>query len=476
MRWESQNHIADHSDWAPRVAFAYALDGHKQGAVSKTVLRGGFGFFYDRFGIGSLMNLEELNGTAKSQRQFVVSDPTCFDGASLSSALAQQDTNCNSGAAVTPVIYSRSPTYRSPYMEQTGVSLERQVTKAATLTLTYMHSSGFHQLVVRDANAYLPGDYTYNTNGPPTILAARPDSNATCLAANDCPGIIKQYFPEAVFNENQLIVNVNARFSPKLSLMGFYAGSWANSDGGAGSSPSNSYNLRQDYGRSAFIRPQWLFLMGSYNGPWAITLNPFLIAQAGQPYNVTSPYDLTGDAFFNDRPAYATTPSSPSDVVQTGFGALDVVPQSVEALVPVSLGNSPSAVAVNLRVGRSFGVGPKVETSGGPSPQGGGGHGGGGFGGFGGPFGGGGGGRGGMGGGSSNTGHKYSLNFNVQALNLFNDIDFGKPVGGIQPTYDPSTGNYGPGSQFGKSPGLAGGIFSTSSAARRVFFQAAFQF
>ncbi len=27
LRWEAQNHIADHDDWAPRVAFAYALDG-----------------------------------------------------------------------------------------------------------------------------------------------------------------------------------------------------------------------------------------------------------------------------------------------------------------------------------------------------------------------------------------------------------------------------------------------------------------
>jgi hypothetical protein len=79
-------------------------------------------------------------------------------------------------------------------------------------------------------------------------------------------------------------------------------------------------------------------------------------------------------------------------------------------------------------------------------------------------------------GGISNTGRKYSLNFNVQALNLFNDIDLGKPVGGIQPTYNSTTGLYGPGAEFGKSTGLAGGIFSTSSAARRVFFQVAFQF
>ena len=461
LRWEGQNHIADHSDWAPRVAFAYALDGHKKGAVPKTVLRGGFGFFYDRFATGSLMNLEELNGTSASQVQTNITDPSCFNGTSLS-MITGGVSSCGTGTAATPEIYSLSPTYRSPYLEQLGMSLERQLTKAATVTFTYMHTSGFHQLVVRDSNAYLPGTFQY---GSATLTGTRPDPSL---------GIVKQYFPEAVFNENQLIVNVNARFSPKLSLTGFYAGSWANSDGGGGSSPSNSYDLRQDYGRASFIRPQWLFLMGSYTGPWAITFNPFLVAQAGQPYNVTSPYDLTGDSFFNDRPSYAGPSATASNIVQTGFGALDVVPESGETLLPISLGNSPSSVAVNLRVGRSFGIGPKVESPGGPPPGGGGGRGGGG--GFGGPFGGGGGPRGLGGGGANSNAKKYSLNFNVQALNLFNDIDLGRPVGGIQPTFDSSTGLYGPGAQFGKSSGLAGGIFSTSSAARRVFFQAAFQF
>lgn len=479
LRWEGQNHIADHDDWAPRVAFAYALDGHKKGAVPKTVLRGGFGFFYDRFTVGSLMNLEELNGTAESQTQTSIADPACFNGTSLT-MISGGVSSCGTGTTATPEIYSRSATYRSPYMEQLGMSLERQLTKAATVTFTYMHSSGFHQLVVRDSNAYLPGDYTYNTNGPPTIIGSRPLTTPT----NNL-GIVKQYFPEAVFNENQVIVNVNARFSPKLSLTGFYAGSWANSDGGGGSNPSNSNDLRQDYGRASFIRPQWVFLMGNYTGPWAITFNPFLIAQAGQPYNVTSPYDLTGDSFFNDRPSKATsTTPVAGNVVQTGFGPLDVVPQSGETLLPVSIGNSPSGIAVNLRVGRTFGIGPKVTSPGGPPPGGGGGGGrGGGGGGFGGgfgggPFGGGGGGgpRGLGGGGANSNAKKYSLNFNVQALNLFNDIDLGRPVGGIQPTFNSTTGLYGPGAQFGKSSGLAGGIFSTSSAARRVFFQASFQF
>ena len=78
----------------------------------------------------------------------------------------------------------------------------------------------------------------------------------------------------------------------------------------------------------------------------------------------------------------------------------------------------------------------------------------------------------------NNTGRKYSLGFSAQALNLFNDIDYGTPSGTLIPTLDPTTGLYGPGSRFEKSTTLARGMFSspTSSAARRIFFQAAFSF
>jgi len=336
-------------------------------------------------------------------------------------------------------------------------------------------------MTTRDSNAYLPGDYIYNGSGtPPTILAPRPNSNL---------GIVKEFFPEATFKQNQLIVNVNARFTPKFSVMGFYNLTYANANTGT---TSNSYNLKQDYGRAGFVSRNMVFLMGNYTGPWGIVFNPFLIAQSGRPFNITTNNDLTGDAFFNDRPSYASASSIARNVVQTSFGALDTVPQSGESIIPINLGNGPAAVAVNLRISRSIGLGPKLATAanqnsaGGPPPGGGpggggrGGPGGGPGGGFGpGGFGGGGGGRGGPGGpGGASTGHKYSLNFSVQALNLFNDIDYGQPSGSLIPTFNSTTGLYGPGSQFDKSTSLARGIFSspTSSAARRIFFQAAFSF
>jgi hypothetical protein len=282
----------------------------------------------------------------------------------------------------------------------------------------------------------------------------------------------------------------------------------ATSFNGTGGMVSNSYNLLQDYGPSPFARRNMLFAMANYSGRWGLSYNPFLVVQSGRPYNVTTNTDLTGDNFFNNRPSYASSAAlctGNPQYVQTQYGCLDVIPQQGESLLPTYMGPSPTSIAFNLRVSRSFGLGPETSQPGGPNRRGGrggdaGGPGGGpggpgGFGGIGmggGPGGGGGGrgggggfGGGGFGGGgrgpSANTGRKYSLTFSAQALNLFNNIDYGTPSGSVVPTLMSGSGAnavYGPGSRFDKSTSLAGGMFAspTGSAARRIYIMAAFSF
>jgi hypothetical protein len=447
LRWESQNHVSDHSDWAPRFAFAYALDGHRKGAAPKTVLRGGYGFFYDRFEVDDLMTLEQNNGGANTQVHTVINNPTCFTTGSLST-IPDIASDCGAGTASTPQIHTLDPHYHSPYTEMLGMSLERQLTKTSTFTFTYVRAYGVHQMATIDANAFLPGTVTFNSTTH-TASGVRPDANL---------GIVDEFFPEAIFKENQIIVNVNARLSTKFSIGGFYNASWANGNTGTA---ENSYNLHDSYGRASFVRPQWLFLRGSYNGPWGLTFSPFLVAQGGQPYNYATPFDLTGDNFFNNRPADASSAdcaSGDTRYVSTAYGCFDVTPSPGETLVPYNIGNNPSSVALNMNVSRSFGIGPEIEGPGGPQAGGGGGgpRGRGRFGGFGGPFGGGN--RGPMGGGG--TGRKYSLTFSAQVMNVFNDINYGKPMGTVTAA------------NFGRSTGLAGFMF----APRRFFFQAGFQF
>ena len=461
LRWESQNHISDHDDWAPRAAFAYALDGNGKDKKAKTVLRGGYGFFYDRFDYRNLLTINRAN----IQNHVVLNDPLCSSTAASLGAIDMTTCSSTVGTSTSslPVKYEVDPHYHSPYTGQAGVSIERQLFTGTSVTLTYLHSLGAHQMVTRNANQA--------TGGTPQ---------------NSSGGYLYEFYPEAVFKQNQIIASVNTKVNKNLSLVGFYTLAWANSNG-AGGNASDAYNLDNDYGRASFVSRNMLFMMASYQGPWGIRFNPFLIAQSGRPFNITLPTDPLNN-FFNQRPTYATSATPTADQVTTPYGVMDDTGLTGTE-IPANLGNGPAAVAVNLRISRGFGIGPKLasannRTDGGPPPgpppgggpgggggrggPGGGGPGGGGPGGGLGPggLGGSGGGRGGPGGmfGGASTGHKYSLNFSVQALNLFNNIDYGTPTGNITSP------------NFNRSTNLAGGIFSSGSAARRIFAQAVFSF
>jgi len=458
LRWEAQNHISDHNDWAPRVAIAYALDGNGKDKKTKTVLRAGYGFFYDRLGTGSLVGIYR----SEIQNQIVLNNPTsCTDanGNNPTSLSAIEFSTCGKAPSVQ---YEIATHFHSPYHEQGSVSLERQLTPGTSLTLNYIHTQGVHQTISVNANQ-----------------------------GNSQGGYVYQIRPEAAFKQNQLMASVNTKITKNLNFTTFYTLSYAN--GNNNGSALDKDHLDKNYGRSSFVTRNNLFMMGNYTGPWGVRFSPFLVAQSGRPYNITLPTDpLNG--FGNQRPSsYATDSTAKACTkdgdVWTSFGCLNPSPTSSDTLIPVNLGNGPAAVALNLRVSKSFGLGPKLVSAtaqpeggppngpppGGPPPGGGGRGGPGGGPGGGGPGGGGPGGPGGPMGGGNSTGHKYSLNFSAQALNLFNDIDKGQPNGTIIPTKD-AAGIIGPGSQFGKSTSLAGGIFSQGSAARRIFVQAIFSF
>jgi hypothetical protein len=472
LRWEAQNHVSDHNDWAPRASLAYALDGGKNNKKTKAVLRAGYGFFYDRFSSRNLLTIDQAN----ILKQTVLNNPICTGSGTSLGAIDMSTCSSAPGSpsASVPVKYQVDPTYRSPYTGQAGASIERQLVPGTSVTATYLHSFGVHQMNTRNANQLdSQGEYPIDPAG----------------------GYVYQFYPEAVFKQDQLIVSVNGKLGKNLNLMGSYTLARANTNG-AGGQASNAYNLDQDYGRAGFVSRNMLFLMANYAGPWGIRFNPFLVAQSGRPYNVTLPTDSLNN-LFNQRPGYGTTSdcaASTGRYVATSLGCFDTQPAAGEQLAPINLGNGPAAVAVNLRISRAVGIGPKLasatsQTDGGPPgggpPPGGGGPGGGGGGGRGGPPGGGLG-PGGLGGGggrgpggmsmAANTGHKYSLNFSVQALNVFNNIDYGRPSGTLTTVVDSTSGQVVPGAQFGKSTDLAGGIFSTGSAARRVFAQVVFSF
>ena len=433
VRWESQSGIADKNDWAPRFSFAYALGNSRK--QPKTVIRGGYGFFYDRFGLDQILQADRLNASANSPLQeAVIENPTCYDPNSITSndlPACEQAGSISSKTAV----YEIAPNLHAPVNEQAAGSIERQVTKASTVSVTYLYSLGQHQLITRNANAPQVPDYDP-------------------AAAN-----IYQYYSEAVYKQNEIIANFNARFSPRLSIFGFYTASWANSDtNGVSSNPSNSANLKLDYGRAAFDVRNRMFLIGSWAAPWNLRFSPFVVVQSGAPFNITLGQDVNGDSFFNDRPSYAQP--GDTDTISTAYGNFNLNPGTNYTPVPVNLGNGPTLFTFNLRASKSFAFGPEVAHGG--FSGGGGGH----YHGHGlGPGGlNGGGGGGNPFGPATAVNRRFNMTLNVQALNLFNDINYAPPTGVLGSP------------EFGQSNALAGRIFSSGSASRRIFAQLVFSF
>ena len=325
LRWEAQNHIADHNDWAPRAALAYSLDGGN-GKKTKTVLRAGFGFFYDRLGTQNLMTIQH----ASVQTQIVLNSPSCPSTATSLDAIDM--TTCTGGSGTSakntaPVQYQIAPSYHATYTEQAGGSIERQLLAGTSVTLTYLHSFGVHQQVLRNANQAIGGT---------------PQTNSQ--------NYLYQYFPEAIFKQHQIITSFRTKAGKTLALSGFYTYSTANSNGAGtvnNNAISNAYNLDQDYGRAGFVLRHVAFLTANYNGPWGLIFNPFLIAQSGRPFNITLATDPLNN-LFNQRPTYATSSTPVADQVMTPYGLLDSAALPGEQLVPVNLGSGPAALAVNL--------------------------------------------------------------------------------------------------------------------------------
>jgi hypothetical protein len=453
LRFETQNDIHDHGDWAPRLGFAWGIGGRS--APPKIVLRGGFGIFYDRFQSEQLLQAERLNGV--TQRQFVINNPTCFPGLGIPIDLS----SCGNINATTPTVYQIDPRLHAPYTLQSAISAERLISKSATLSVTYLNSRGFDQLLTINANAPFPGT---------------PGSTVRPLPSE---GNIYRYVSEGNFKQNQLIVNTNMRLGTKIQLFGFYTLNYANSDAsGVSSFPSNSYNISQDYGRASFDTRHRLFFGGSISLPYAFRLSPFMIASSGSPFNVTSPNDLNGDSVFNDRPGFVSTATCPTTTISpadpnlycTSLGTFDARPDlaaTTERILPINHATGNAQFVLNLRLTKTFGFGPK--TKGTAITQGLGG----GPGGSGGPSGGssrgGGGPRGPLFGGgpsgmSANSDRRYNLILGVSVRNIFNNVNLANPSGILGSPF------------FDTANALQGGPFSTGAANRRLDLQATFSF
>lgn len=266
IRYDWQTFFKSVHDFAPRASLAYA--NHDR----KIILRGGVGIFYDRSGVQPMADLARYNGEVLHSITLlnpIYPDPYLpgFDPAQLPTDLVQT-------ADETHI----------PYVANYSATLERQLSAAMTLGVTYRGTLGVDLFRSRDVNAPLPPDYD--------------------TVPNPQLGVVRQIESEGRQLGNALDVTINGKASRWFSGMAQYTLSRTNNDtGGVAWFPANQYSLAGEYGRSDFDQRHRFNLLATVNADYWLNLGLAAHLYSGTPYTETSGDDTFHTGLLNARPA-----------------------------------------------------------------------------------------------------------------------------------------------------------------------------
>jgi hypothetical protein len=140
----------DYNNWAPRVSVAWDVTGHQ-----RTVVRAGFGFFYDAFSQDMFMGHLPFNSLYDPGPAYSGFGPNPISYAGLNGgSLCSDPTTCPvfGGTASMPDAFGVDQHLRTPYMENFNLNVQQQLTRKMTLQLGYVGSEGHKLFRFRDIN------------------------------------------------------------------------------------------------------------------------------------------------------------------------------------------------------------------------------------------------------------------------------------------------------------------------------------
>ncbi len=238
----------------PRIGLAYSPFG------DKTVVRAGFGMYND---------LQDALGYRTDQN--APFNPTySLPNAAVSKLPLSPGAPVPATAKLVPG--GVQPDLQTPTLLSWSLRIQRQLTQDTALTVGYVGSHGYHELIGIDANepfpvvcpaspcpANYPSTFPAGLSGTPVPAGTYYVPTAT--RANPALANTWTYFSEGDSHYNALQVDVNHRFSNGLSFRGAYTWSKtiddgdslnATTSGGEPALASNPFDLRADRGLANF--------------------------------------------------------------------------------------------------------------------------------------------------------------------------------------------------------------------------------
>ncbi|HEY9405111.1 MAG TPA: TonB-dependent receptor [Pyrinomonadaceae bacterium] len=284
----------------PRVGFAYNVFGD-----GRTVLRGGFGVYYDR----TLVGIVEQNAfvNPRINTRVTIDNPT----------LANPASGTTRTTVPTLTLQSTSDPFEIPRTYQYSLGLQRELFSNALLEVAYVGTSGRNLLRLVNINQPLPGARDALT----AQLRANGTLSATQFASLNAVRPYKGFAAindrrtEASSNYNSLQTTFNKRFSRGLQFGAVYTFSKNITDASTDRSdaPQDPNNLRLDRAVSQFDRTHVFTTNFVYELPFfrgrtdfaGTVLGGFQIsgiysAQSGTPLTITQVITGVNPTAFND--------------------------------------------------------------------------------------------------------------------------------------------------------------------------------
>ncbi len=297
----------DSINWGPRFGFAWS-----PGGSDKTVVRGGFGIFYDALAAGVADNfMTNMPGVITVYNSGAWGDTTTanspyIQGAASAAAVRLGFANGASydslkaqlGSAFrTPTYVNQAGTFHTPYYEQWSFGLQQALGDKSSLSLGYVGNHGVRIPIRNPAlNAFGAGFAPFPDTAPTNVFTA-----------------VTQYTSGAISNYNGITASYNQRVSYGFSVQASYTWSHANdeiSNGGLGEpfvfttnesilyqiNPANlrsgnygnaDYDVRSYFSGSYVWQTPWKFGNKYVNGAiggWTLSQNFF--ARTGLPFIV----------------------------------------------------------------------------------------------------------------------------------------------------------------------------------------------
>ncbi len=351
------------NDLAPRAGFSWSL-----GKDRPVVVRGGFGIFYARIpqiyssslatnnGINSFHLI--LDNTKYADRPVFPNYPNPLVNCAPSANFCTPPLDLMS--RLTADVSAFSPKYRTPQVQQSSLSIEKELARRTTATISFLHTHGLHLIRARDVNLPPPSNVEYPVFDPSGINLLGYSQVQTfapwqLVQSQTCPvppcinplarpipqlGAINQFETEASSQYNGLTVSMHRRVTDGLYFRLGYT--WAHAvdnspDALVANQPAtvqNSYGIQAEKGSSVTDqRQRFVFSMVAEPNPipssqpfLGAILNHWKLASvvtvgSGRPYDAKVAGDPNqDDNSINDRlpglgrnalvgPAYRTTDS-----------------------------------------------------------------------------------------------------------------------------------------------------------------------